>query len=86
VDELFYNPLHPYSQALLESIPRLGAKKGRDQRLASISGSVPDPYNLPKGCPFHPRCVKRVPNVCDREEPPNIKVEEGHAVRCVLYK
>jgi oligopeptide/dipeptide ABC transporter ATP-binding protein len=86
VDELFYNPLHPYSQALLESIPRLGAKKGHDQRLASISGSVPDPYNLPKGCPFHPRCVKRIPNVCDREEPPNIKVEEGHAVRCVLYK
>jgi oligopeptide/dipeptide ABC transporter ATP-binding protein len=86
VDELFYNPLHPYSQALLESIPRLGAKKGRDQRLASISGSVPDPYNLPKGCPFHPRCVKRVPNVCDREEPRNVKVKEGHAVRCVLYK
>ena len=86
VDTLFYKPLHPYTQALLQSIPRLGAKKGRNERLASIRGSVPDPYNLPKGCPFHPRCAKRVPNVCDREEPPNVKVEEGHEVRCVLYK
>jgi oligopeptide/dipeptide ABC transporter ATP-binding protein len=86
VDTLFYKPLHPYTQALLQSIPRLGAKKGRGERLASIRGSVPDPYNLPKGCPFHPRCAKRVANVCDREEPPNLKVEEGHEVRCVLYK
>jgi oligopeptide/dipeptide ABC transporter ATP-binding protein len=86
VDTLFYKPLHPYTQALLQSIPRLGAKKERGERLASIRGSVPDPYNLPKGCPFHPRCAKRVPNVCDREEPPNLKVEEGHEVRCVLYR
>ncbi len=85
VDTLFYKPLHPYTQALLQSIPRLGAKKERGERLASIRGSVPDPYNLPKGCPFHPRCAKRVPNVCDREVPPNVKVE-GHEVRCVLYK
>jgi oligopeptide/dipeptide ABC transporter ATP-binding protein len=86
VDELFYKPLHPYSQALLQSIPRLGAKKGRDQRLASISGSVPDPYNLPKGCPFHPRCAKRIRGVCDKEEPPHVEVDPGHEVRCVLYK
>ncbi|MBN2084673.1 MAG: ABC transporter ATP-binding protein [Anaerolineales bacterium] len=86
VDTLFYKPLHPYTQALMESIPRLGAKKRRGERLASIRGSVPDPYNLPKGCPFHPRCAKRVPNVCDREEPPNLKVDQGHEVRCVLYK
>jgi oligopeptide/dipeptide ABC transporter ATP-binding protein len=86
VDALFYQPLHPYTQALLQSIPRLGAKKDRNQRLASISGSVPDPYNLPKGCPFHPRCAKRIPNVCNKEEPPVIEVEPGHKVRCVLYK
>ncbi|OGO09227.1 MAG: hypothetical protein A3K46_04890 [Chloroflexi bacterium RBG_13_60_9] len=83
---MFYEPLHPYTQALMQSIPRLGARKGRGERLASIRGSVPDPYNLPKGCPFHPRCAKRVPNVCDREEPPNLTVDEGHEVRCVLYK
>src|SRR5512147_2055629 len=53
VDELFYKPLHPYTQALLQSIPRLGTKRGKDYRLASIKGTVPDPYNLPHGCPFH---------------------------------
>jgi oligopeptide/dipeptide ABC transporter ATP-binding protein len=86
VDDLFYKPLHPYTQALLQSIPRLGAKKGRDQRLTSIHGSVPDPYNLPKGCPFHPRCAKYIPDVCNKEEPPVVKVDSGHQVRCVLYK
>ncbi len=85
VDDLFYQPLHPYTQALLKSIPRLGTKKSRDQRLASIRGSVPDPYNLPQGCPFHPRCVKRIA-ICDKEEPPVVKVASDHQVRCVLYK
>jgi oligopeptide/dipeptide ABC transporter ATP-binding protein len=85
VDDLFYKPLHPYTQALLQSIPRLGAKKGRDQRLASIRGTVPDPYNLPKGCPFHPRCAKRL-DICSQEEPPVVKVDSDHQVRCVLYK
>jgi peptide/nickel transport system ATP-binding protein len=85
VEDLFYKPLHPYTQALLQSIPRLGAKKDRNQRLASIRGSVPDPYNLPRGCPFHPRCAKRL-DICDKEEPPLVKVDTGHQVRCVLYK
>jgi len=86
VDALFYNPLHPYSQALLQSIPRLGRIKATDYRLASIKGSVPDPYNLPKGCPFHPRCAKRIRGVCDVDEPEVIEVEPGHKVRCVLYR
>jgi len=86
VDSLFFKPLHPYTQALLQSIPRLGAKKGTDYRLASIRGTVPDPYNLPKGCPFHPRCTQRVAGVCDVETPPMIEVEPGHQVRCILYK
>ena len=85
VDALFHNPLHPYTQALLQSIPRLGAKKKRDIRLASIRGSVPDPYNLPKGCPFHPRCSHCIPGTCDIEEPIVVEVEPGHKVRCVLY-
>ena len=86
VDALFYNALHPYSQALLQSIPRLGKLKDKDTRLASIKGSVPDPYNLPKGCPFHPRCIKRIQGVCDVDVPEVIEVEPGHKVRCVLYK
>jgi len=86
VEDIFYKPLHPYTQALLRSIPRLGAKKARTYRLASIFGSVPDPYNLPTGCPFHPRCAKRIPDVCDKEAPSVTEVETGHKVRCVLYQ
>jgi peptide/nickel transport system ATP-binding protein len=86
VDELFYKPRHPYTQALLQSIPRLGSIKDKDYRLASIKGTVPDPYNLPKGCPFHPRCARRIKGVCDTEVPPQIEVDAGHLVRCVLYK
>ncbi len=60
IDTLFYNAMHPYTQALLQSIPRLGSAKNKNNRLASIRGVVPDPYNMPKGCPFHPRCSKRI--------------------------
>lgn len=86
VDSIFYKPLHPYTQALLQSIPRLGEKKNRDYRLASIRGTVPDPYNLPKGCPFHPRCAQHIAGRCDEEAPPIVEVEPGHRVRCVLYQ
>jgi peptide/nickel transport system ATP-binding protein len=85
VDTIFHNPLHPYTQALLRSIPRLGQKTREQRRLESIRGSVPDPYSIPKGCPFHPRCSQRVVGVCDQQEPPNVQVESGHKVRCVLY-
>ena len=71
---------------MLQSIPRLGEKKSKESRLASIRGSVPDPYNLPKGCPFHPRCARRIAGVCDVQEPPVVEVEPGHTVRCVLYQ
>ena len=57
IDSIFYNPLHPYTQALLRSIPRLGL--GKTQELNPIEGSVPDPFNRPKGCPFHLRCDQR---------------------------
>jgi len=55
--------------------------RGHDYRLASIKGTVPDPYNLPNGCPFHPRCAKKIAGVCDVEIPPVIEVEPGHKVR-----
>jgi len=85
VDAIFHNPLHPYTQALLRSIPRLGLTTKERRRLESIRGTVPDPYAIPKGCSFHPRCSQRVVGVCDRQEPPNVEVESGHKVRCVLY-
>jgi peptide/nickel transport system ATP-binding protein len=55
VDTIFHKPLHPYTSALLRSIPRLGLKTHERQRLDSIRGTVPDPYAIPKGCTFHPR-------------------------------
>lgn len=86
VDTIFHNPLHPYTSALLRSIPRLGSKTHERQRLETIRGTVPDPYSIPKGCPFHPRCNRKIRGVCDQQDPLNIEVESGHKVRCVLYK
>jgi oligopeptide/dipeptide ABC transporter ATP-binding protein len=82
VDTIFHNPLHPYTRALLRSIPRLGQRTRDRQRLASISGMVPDPYAIPKGCTFHPRCSQAVAGVCDQQDPPLVEVEPGHKVRC----
>ncbi|NOZ26752.1 MAG: ABC transporter ATP-binding protein [Chloroflexi bacterium] len=84
VVKVFYEPKHPYTRALLESIPHLGKK--RRQRLASIKGMVPDPFHLPTGCLFHPRCPDFMPGKCDRVEPEWLEVEEGHWVKCLLYE
>ena len=81
VDTIFHNPMHPYTRALLRSIPRLGQRTREQQRLASIRGTVPDPYAIPRGCSFHPRCDRRIAGVCDREEPSYPEVEPGHKVR-----
>ena len=80
---LFREPLHPYTQALLRSIPRLG--QVRHGRLDPIQGSVPDPYNRPTGCPFHPRCPQMMPGRCDRIHPDLLEQGERRAVRCLLY-
>lgn len=85
VDSLFHNSKHPYTHALLESIPRLGLRTRQRQRLATIRGTVPDPYSIPAGCPFHPRCDQAIRGLCDRNEPPYVEVEPGHRVRCFRY-
>jgi peptide/nickel transport system ATP-binding protein len=85
VDAIFYHPRHPYTRALLESIPRLGQRTRDRQRLASIRGMVPDPYAIPGGCPFHPRCDEMIPGVCNRQLPQRVAIEPGHTVRCLLY-
>ena len=87
VDEIFYAPRHPYTQALLRSIPHIRSKSR--ERLASIAGFVPHPYNRPPGCPFHPRCGAFMPGVCDRREPDLQQIEAQHAVSCfgqVLFR
>jgi peptide/nickel transport system ATP-binding protein len=78
VEEIFFNPRHPYTQALLRSIPRLGKKT--HQRLESIRGMVPDPYHLPLGCAYHPRCPRYLKGVCDA--PPYLQVAPGHFALC----
>jgi peptide/nickel transport system ATP-binding protein len=83
VEALFGDPLHPYTQALLRSIPKLG--QGKHGRLDPIKGMVPDPYNRPAGCPFHPRCAQMIPGQCDQERPTLVTLPDGRTVRCVLY-
>jgi oligopeptide/dipeptide ABC transporter ATP-binding protein len=84
VDQIFHEPKHPYTRALLSSIPRLG--EASRERLASIRGMVPDPYNRPPGCPFNTRCDFRIEGVCDRILPPTTHLGYRRDVRCLLYE
>jgi oligopeptide/dipeptide ABC transporter ATP-binding protein len=84
VVKMFFDPKHPYTRELLKSIPHVG-KKSR-QRLASIKGMVPDPFHLPSGCVFHPRCPDFMPGKCDRIGPSWTEVEEDHWASCLLYE
>ena len=80
VTSLYSKPKHPYTQGLLESVPRLGSKK---KRLVSISGSPPDPLKPPSGCSFHPRCKKATVQ-CRSTIPPEKNLGNGHRVLCWL--
>ncbi len=83
VDDIFHNPMHPYTKGLLKSIPVMG--KETREKLASIEGSVPVPLGLPPMCGFHERCSECMSGKCDKENPPLIEVEKGHFVRCFKY-
>ncbi len=85
VKTLFEQPLHPYTQGLIGSIPILGKLK---DRLEVIPGSVPNLVNLPPGCQFAPRCKARLEHrlaICVEQEPQLLEVTTGHSVRCWLY-
>jgi oligopeptide/dipeptide ABC transporter ATP-binding protein len=84
VDAIFHEPRHPYTQSLLRSIPSVLAKPR--SRLATITGSIPHPFNRPKGCPFHPRCPDKIPGTCDKIVPSETEIGERHATACHLYK
>jgi peptide/nickel transport system ATP-binding protein len=83
VDGIFHAPLHPYTQALLRSVPSMDAAPRTI--LPTISGSIPHPIHRPRGCPFHPRCEKRIPGRCETRMPRLAAVEDGRAVACFLY-
>jgi len=81
--ELFTNPKHPYTQGLLNSIPRI-EKTQRRVRLQAIPGMVPDLLDLPKGCKFQARCTK-VFEPCTGDEPSLKEITPNHHVRCYLH-
>lgn len=84
VEQIFHNPRHPYTRALLRSIPSILAKPR--SKLETIVGSIPHPYNRPKGCPFHPRCGDVIKGRCDVEMPLLLNVDASTAVSCFLYE
>jgi oligopeptide/dipeptide ABC transporter ATP-binding protein len=82
-DELFSNPLHPYTRALLASVPSL--EPGEKKKRQTLAGDVPTPLNPPPGCPFHTRCPE-VMDVCRTEIPATLSQGAGHTVACHLYQ
>jgi peptide/nickel transport system ATP-binding protein len=83
VDQIFHDAKHPYTQALLRSIPSI--ESAPRVKLPTITGSIPHPYNRPKGCPFHPRCASAMPGLCDVETPMLLRVAPNQDVSCFLY-
>ncbi|MBT9142049.1 MAG: Oligopeptide transport ATP-binding protein OppD [Dehalococcoidia bacterium] len=81
VGNVFHHTKHPYTQGLMNSIPSLATKR---HRLVPIKGVVPDPFEVPAGCVFGPRCPQ-VMELCRREIPPLKKVAPGHGTACWLY-
>lgn len=81
LDDIFYNPLHPYTRGLLRAIPRLDSRA--DVELSTIDGTPPNPTNLPDGCPFHPRCEYAM-EICCQQKPETTVSSESHTVRCWL--
>jgi len=78
---IFKEATHPYTRGLFGAIPKINVET---DRLTPIPGLMPDPTNLPKGCPFAPRCSYKLP-ICDEEHPKALELSDGHIVRCHLY-
>ncbi len=83
VDEIFHAPKHPYTQALLRSIPSIYAEPR--SKLPTIAGSIPHPHNRPPGCPFHPRCIDAMPGKCEKHVPQLLPIGESQMASCFLY-
>ncbi|MCY4082761.1 MAG: ABC transporter ATP-binding protein [Caldilineaceae bacterium] len=84
VRQIFRTPQHPYTQALMRSIPRAG--RTARERLQTIQGIVPVPLDPPDICPFADRCEQFIPGRCDESVPEFLETEPGHSVRCILYE
>ena len=82
LEDVFDNKCHPYTEGLFNSLPDI---QNRKSELKPIKGQMPDPTNLPTGCPFHPRCDYCMER-CSQEEPPKVQISDTHYVRCWLYE
>jgi peptide/nickel transport system ATP-binding protein len=78
-DDVFNGPHHPYTEALLSSVPSVD---GEEKKRIRLTGEIPTPANPPSGCVFHPRCPRAIQGVCEVSEPPLQEVAPGHAMRC----
>jgi oligopeptide/dipeptide ABC transporter ATP-binding protein len=82
-ERIFAQPQHPYTRALMQSIP--GRETERKAELKTITGSVPDPFQRIPGCPFHPRCPEAEKGLCDMDGPPPLlALEPGHTAACLV--
>jgi len=78
---LYNNPQHPYTRALLSSVPLPDPRMKRSRTI--LTGDVPSPAHVPSGCPFHPRCPEATPD-CAQHKPDLLEIESGHSVACIL--
>jgi len=83
IDDIFFHPQHPYTEGLLETIPRIDQNIQPGKRLSEIPGMIPSLRELPRGCYFHPRC-SRVMEVCRQEAPELKKIGDQHLCSCWL--
>ena len=82
-DEVFAEPLHPYTQALVAAVPMVDIAARRERII--LAGTVPSPIDPPQGCRFHTRCFARFGSICHEQEPGLVAMGEGRRVACHLY-
>jgi len=85
-EQIFENPLHPYTQALMSAIPIPDPKKAGSRDRIILEGDVPSPINPPGGCRFHPRCQYAIKGLCEKEVPIFKDYGNGHFVACWLVE
>jgi oligopeptide transport system ATP-binding protein len=82
-DEIYLNPLHPYTQALMSAVPVPDPEVAEQRKRIILEGDIPSPANPPKGCNFNTRCPVAT-DVCFEEDPPYVKVGKDHMAACHL--
>ena len=84
-NELYKEPLHPYTKGLLSAIPIANPKRAKESDTEIMSGDLPSPIDIPSGCRFHTRCPYAM-DKCKVIEPEMIEIKKGHSVACHLYQ